>query len=472
MKREILRVEHLSKRDGEQTLLRSVTFSLYQGEQAALICNLQERRCLSALLSGRISPDAGCILLDDRKLTLSNPQEVRQAGLYCLDEHTQMIPNMTVGRNFALYQTHKSNLSLVQDKKIQDEVDRLLSDFGLSNISSSCLVSDLSNFDTRLLEMIRFTSLGAKLLLLDNVCADISATDCARLREFLNLLRKKGVSILLLAHKYSPLFEGCNSLILLRGGVSTWVLPQREISRENMLLHLSTYSPLPKEPASHSEETLFSAKELRFPGGSKPLTFSLDAGKVLGLWDIDRKYSAYLGDVFSGKTPYSGELILAGKPLRPQNVRQAIQTGVALSSCLQHPDPIYPELDLWENVTLLAGHKICGCLGLINPRLQKHLTNYALGLIHAEDLIQRYGKKPNLRGVSQIDQMRIIIAKWLCVQPHLFVFISPFTVLDDVTIHSFQQVLQNLCELKIAVLISSINREFLEFTCDRTLPVE
>ncbi len=86
--------------------------------------------------------------------------------------------------------------------------------------------------------------------------------------------------------------------------------------------------------------------------------------------------------------------------------------------------------------------------------------------------MEKYKTRKNLKGITLIDQMRVITAKWLCVTPQVFIYVNPFVILDESTIQEFREILQDLTKLKISVIIMSVNRMWLEQICDRVISVD
>ena len=147
-------------------------------------------------------------------------------------------------------------------------------------------------------------------------------------------------------------------------------------------------------------------------------------------------------------------------------------TDIAVSVNDYKEDKIYKDMSLVDNITYLAQDKISNSLGIINKRLQQHMAYYSLELIHSEYLMEKYKTRKNLKGITLIDQMRVITAKWLCVTPQVFIYVNPFVILDESTIQEFREILQDLTKLKISVIIMSVNRMWLEQICDRVISVD
>ena len=99
------------------------------------------------------------------------------------------------------------------------------------------------------------------------------------------------------------------------------------------------------------------------------------------------------------------------------------------------------------------------------------MAHYSLALIHSEYLMEQYKNRKNLRGITLIDQLKVITAKWLCVTPQVFIYINPFIILDESTIMEFREILEDLTRLKISVIIMFVNHAWLELTCDAVVSI-
>lgn len=152
-----------------------------------------------------------------------------------------------------------------------------------------------------------------------------------------------------------------------------------------------------------------------------------------------------------------------------ESVENGIDATVSMTG--YRPDKIYKEMNLVDNITYLANDKVSNAFGIINKRLQQHMTYYSLELIHSEYLMDKYRARKNLKAMTMIDQLKVITAKWSYVTPQVFIYVNPFIVLDESTIQEFREILHDLAKLKISVIIMSVNRVWLELTCDTVVSV-
>lgn len=471
---EILRAEFLSVHDADQHLLRSVSFTLAQGELAAVVSNLHEKQSLAAIFSGQLTPEQGRLFLQDQPA----PAELHSAGLFFVGQESRIFPTMTIANNFFLYtrralspDPHLSSIFL-HDAQNSVQTDAILTEFALTHITPDMYASRLSSFDRSLLEIVFYASIGAKIIVLDDLLSTASKSDRASLTHILHVLQQKNIAVLYLSSKFDALFEQFQRLSIIYNGVTVKELREKEINRSAFMRHMSFYE-LPHFSLSADSMSppnlLLKAQDVHVSGDLIVPDFHIDIGEILGICDPDWQFGIALSDALSGRISFSGNITLKGTPYHPLCMKDAIQQGVALSVNTHVQDPIYPDMSLYDNVTLLADAVITGKTSIIKKRLRRHVAEHALRLIEADSLITQYAGKSNLRGIHSIDQLRINIAKWLCIFPKLLILVNPFSVLDDRTISEFQNILLCLKKIDVSVLILSMNRQSLYTVCDRVL---
>ena len=449
MQNEILRIEHLSKQDHMQNILRSVSLQISSGQKAALLSNPLEKQSIINILFKEDNPDTGKIFINERLCNKNISKSLKDGGIYYIEANTSMIFEMTVAKNIILNIPDLISNIWVMDRILIRRVNELLQEYGISDIAAEVYVKDLSYCQILCLEIVIAVQKGAKLIVFDDFFNQIGEGNFNEIEKMINFLYEKGISVLLLANRFHSIFVDFDSLFVLRNGITTGVLKKNKISFHRVNQY---YSPV---IGSQNIEEL-SRSNYVLTVKCNMLKLSLDRGDILGVWSLNGDYLMQIGkqqwELFS---------------LMPKN-----GTDIAVSVNDYKEDKIYKDMSLVDNITYLAQDKISNSLGIINKRLQQHMAYYSLELIHSEYLMEKYKTRKNLKGITLIDQMRVITAKWLCVTPQVFIYVNPFVILDESTIQEFREILQDLIKLKISVIIMSVNRMWLEQICDRVISVD
>ena len=93
----------ISKRFGNTLALDNVDFDLAPGEIHALLGeNGAGKSTLMNILRGLLQPTAGQIILDDRPVQFTSPQDAARAGIGMVHQHFLLVPTFTVAENLAL----------------------------------------------------------------------------------------------------------------------------------------------------------------------------------------------------------------------------------------------------------------------------------------------------------------------------------------------------------------------------------
>lgn len=475
MRYEVLRLDHIAKAHDARMVLNDISFNLFRGESmGVLVRDAGEKQCILDILLGKHTSDGGRMYVEDAECADWSEAAAEKAGIYCVDKLSELVPNMSVAKNFYLRCSRGNRHGLIYQRKMLEDARRILENAELSWISPEIRAEALSKADVHLCEMARAEAMGAKILVVDDICDMYSDRDMEKLKRLIRRQNENGLAVLYFTNKYSPLFEVFRRVTIVRMGTVTKTLEAPEIGRGKLLRYLDANcsAAFNKPAAQEDKPVFFTAENIAADKNLRGLSFSLREHEVLGIWDVEWESSNTLAGTLCGAVPYTGAYRCDGRTLRIKSMAAAIKNGIAISSSQYYTDAIYKELNLFDNVTMLMRKPVSNAFGIVNTRIQKHFVRHMLKLIHAEDLLERFGQEKDIRKMELCDQMKVVVAKWLCIYPKLFVFVNPYINFDDLTIQQFKTLVEDLQSLKIAVIILSVNRGELARVCDRVLRLE
>src|SRR5260370_8549452 len=117
-----------------------------------------------------------------------------------------MFPALDVAENVLMGRNPRDRFGRVDWKGMYREVDQLLSSLDVS-LSSHAPVQGLSVAEQQLVEIAKALSLQARVLVLDEPTAALSAHEVEELFAIVNQLRERGVAVLLLSPRLEELFQ-------------------------------------------------------------------------------------------------------------------------------------------------------------------------------------------------------------------------------------------------------------------------
>ncbi|MDX6729966.1 MAG: ral nucleoside transport system ATP-binding protein, partial [Baekduia sp.] len=212
-----LELRGITKRFGALTANDAVDLQLRRGEIHALLGeNGAGKSTLMNVVYGMLSPDEGEILVDGETVTVGSPREAMDLGIGMVFQHFMLIPVMTVAENLVLGAEPRKN-GLLDLAGARRRTRELSERHGLK-VDPDATVSDVSVGQQQRVEILRALDRGAKILVLDEPTAVLTAQETSELADVLRTLRDNGTSIVFITHKLHEVLEIADRVTVLRRG--------------------------------------------------------------------------------------------------------------------------------------------------------------------------------------------------------------------------------------------------------------
>src|SRR5947209_6472017 len=139
----LLEVCNISKSFPGVRALKSVSFSLNQGEILAVIGeNGAGKSTLMRILAGVQSPDAGEIKLDDKPIEIPTVQSALRLGIVLIHQELNLSDNLTVAANIYLGR-EPGSFGFINKSRLRESAAQVLNRICL-DCSPDTIVGDLS----------------------------------------------------------------------------------------------------------------------------------------------------------------------------------------------------------------------------------------------------------------------------------------------------------------------------------------
>ena len=232
-----LETEKLCKSFGALTVADNISFRLEPGARHALIGpNGAGKTTFVNMLTGRIPPSSGRILLGGEEITKVNQAARVRRGLGRTFQVTTLFRSLTVLDNVALGIAERERVSRRMWKpasrhdEIKDEAMALLKTLGLADDARTA-VKDLPYGRQRLVEIAIALGLKPKVLLLDEPAAGVPSQDSGRILEVLGAL-PGDIAILIIEHDMDVVFRFARRITVLVQGQILVEGPPNEIASD------------------------------------------------------------------------------------------------------------------------------------------------------------------------------------------------------------------------------------------------
>ena len=191
-----LEVVSIAKSYDKTVVLSDISLTVAKGEVLGLLGpnGAGKTTCFYSIM-GLVRPDAGRILMDGEDVTRLPMYRRAILGLGYLPQETSIFRGMTVEQNIACV------LEMVEpDKSVrQQELERLLDEFGLARLRSSPAMA-LSGGERRRCEIARALAVRPTFILLDEPFAGIDPIAVADLQQVIIHLKSLGLGVLITDH--------------------------------------------------------------------------------------------------------------------------------------------------------------------------------------------------------------------------------------------------------------------------------
>jgi simple sugar transport system ATP-binding protein len=234
---DALRAEGIVKRFGALTALDGVDLHVRKGEVLGLIGdNGAGKSTLIKIITGFHRPDAGRLLIDGDEVNLRSVSQARALGIQTVFQDLALVPELSVYHNMFLNsEPVLKPLPLLNNKKMKEMTRRYLDDIGVKIKSIDTEVGRLSGGQRQAIAVARSVYSDARILLLDEPLAAMGAKEGAMILDLVQRLKSEGkLSIILIAHNYSQVFEVCDRVNLLQHGKISYDKPTSESSVEEL----------------------------------------------------------------------------------------------------------------------------------------------------------------------------------------------------------------------------------------------
>ena len=214
-------------------------------------------------------------------------------------------------------------------------------------------------------------------------------------------------------------------------------------------------------------EPVLSVRALRAPPMVRDISFDLHRGEILGLGGLVGAGRSETVETLFGLRPRAGgEVLYEGRPFAPRSPTEAIRAGIGFVAEDRRRQSIVPDLSVRENLLLahLGAHR---GFGLGYGKREKKIDELMARLELPSDRLS----EPNLLNFSGGMQQKIIIARWLMLEPKVLILDEPTKGVDIATRASIYAILRDIAATGAAILIVSSEFEELLGLADRVIVV-
>jgi len=247
-----VKMVNIQKKFGEVEALHGVNLTLYPDEILGLVGdNGAGKSTLVKILSGVFPLTKGEIFMEGKKVEFSSPLDARQKGINIVYQDLALCDNLSVAANLFLgVEIGKAYLGKLRFSGLLKQLDEesmkrqsyeILSRLGIKLQTMKTTVANLSGGQRQAVAIGKALTTTPRVLILDEPTAGLAAGRAVkRVRELVKILKKQGISVILISHDLEDIFTVCDRITVLRHGEVAGERNTNETTRDEILLMMIT----------------------------------------------------------------------------------------------------------------------------------------------------------------------------------------------------------------------------------------
>jgi ribose transport system ATP-binding protein len=340
------------------------------------------------------------------------------------------------------------------------------------DVAPHTIVSTLTIGKQQLVEIAKAVSTDARLIIMDEPTSSLSEHEAQKLFEVIEDLKAHGVSIMYISHRLGEVEKLADRVLVLRDGKRTGELPREENHRKNMVRLMigrdvsRLYQRSPHTPGAE----ILRVENLRTSANPRhALSFTIRAGEIVGLAGLVGAGRSELLTTLFGVTPAVAGEMTAGELRRPPRTsREAIAAGIMLApEDRRHTGLVLP-MNVKRNLSLasIRRDQRRGLLrGFLNPTAENRVSATMIELMR----IKTASDRQVVRYLSGGNQQKVVLGKWLCLEPKLLLLDEPTRGIDVGAKEEIYKLMDQLAGRGVAILFVSSELEEIISMSDRAM---
>src|SRR5688500_4251278 len=419
----------ITKSFGGVAVLQDVSFDLAPGEVHTLMGeNGAGKSTLMKILGGIHQPDAGAIIVDGKRVTISSPHAAQKLGIALIHQEPLNFPDLEVAENIAIGSgTTRGSFGTVNWGAMYDDAERILSSLGV-DLDPRAKVRGLSIADQQMVELAAALSQKTRVLLMDEPTAALTPGEVANLFRIVRQLKQAGTAIVFISHRLEEVFEISDRITVLRDGKFVETVWATDTTRQQIISMMvgRELGALYERPAAQIGEPLLRVENLSSDGRFADVSFDVRRGEIVGLAGLVGAGRTDVAQSIFGIHPRSaGRIWIDEKLAHIATPRDAIDLGIGYVPEDRARHGLLLPFGVAPNTAMADISKISRA-GFLSPRRERSITERWRDALR----IRLRDVRQPARELSGGNQQKVVLAKWLLTEPRVLILDEPTRGID------------------------------------------
>ncbi len=469
----LLRMTNISKEFPGVIALAGAELTVGRGEVHALVGqNGAGKSTMIKILTGAYRRDSGDIVFDGQPVDFRTPQQAQASGVSTIYQEINLVPYRSVAENIFMGREPR-RFGFIDWPRMNREAAAVLERTGVRADVRQPLMN-LNVATQQMVAIARAVSFQSKLVVMDEPTSSLDDREVATLMEVIARLRDDGVSVIFITHRLDELYQICDRVTIMRDGQTVDVRRMDEISKLDLVARMlgKELGEVRREGltaftagAHGTDRLLLEAIHLKRGRALADASLTVKDGEIVGLAGLlGSGRSEVARAIFGADQIEEGEIRIAGDKTSFGSPADAIEAGIGFLSEDRKGEGIIPGLSVQENLTLAALPALSRH-GIVSRDQQRALVDRFIERL----AIRTAGPGQKISELSGGNQQKVLLARWLCLNPRLLILDEPTRGIDVGAKAEIQGLINELADDGLGVLMISSEIEELTEGSDRVV---
>lgn len=463
----ILELEHITKRFPGVAALDDVSVTIESGEVHGLVGeNGAGKSTLVNIIAGVHKPNSGQIRLDGEPVAFDHPIDSLSQGIAVIHQELTLMPALSIAENIFLGRLpRRERTGLVDWDQLHRRAREVLERIGLE-LDPEAPVRLLSTGLQQQVEISRALAMEPKLLIMDEPTSALTEPEVEHLFDVVQRLTAEGLTVIFISHRLEEVREIAERLTVLRDGKVILTRELGEISSEDLAEAMLGHA-LHQETELEAEEStgtpLLTVKNLTRHGKFEKVSLDVHRGEIVGLAGLlGAGKTEVLRAIYGADSVDDGAIYVDAESVQIRSPRTAIRHGIYLVPEDRKEEGLVLSMSVAENITLPYLDHISN-VGFLTHDMQAPVVDEYVNQLN----IKTPNRKQKVQFLSGGNQQKIILARWLSMEPRILLLDQPTRGVDIGAKEEIYSLMHSLIRSGVGILFVATEMPEYMRVCDR-----
>jgi D-xylose transport system ATP-binding protein len=403
----------------------------------------------------------GEILFDGQPLRARSVRDTEDAGIVIIHQELMLVPELSVAENIFLGNELTLPGGRLNYPAMNRRAEEILRELKLPDVNVVLPVKNYGGGHQQLIEIGKALNKNARLLILDEPSASLTAAEIEVLLENIRALKAKGVACVYISHKLEEVAAICDTIVVIRDGKHIATTPMQQMNVDRIIAQMcgrelnQLYPSMPHEVG----EVVMEARHVTCWDPDQPqrkkvddVSFQVRRGEILGIAGLVGAGRTELVTAIFGSYPgrYEAEVWLEGERVDTATPLKAIEAGFALVPEDRKQHGIVRDLSVGENITLSVLDRYSKL-----SRIDGNLEAREVGEQIRRLALKTASPALPITALSGGNQQKAVLAKMLLTGPRVLILDEPTRGVDVGAKFEIYKLMLELAAQGIAIVMVS-----------------